>query len=178
MPDGHQKLISRVSAIVKTNADNRMTLKFVKYLYRSALECSFSQLGRKMPGILFLNTISKLTPITPALFAFMSALSACDARRAAVKSSGVKVPSRSSYLPPAPFPTRYPYRAMIVAAEEYTRAPRLLWCSRQRREHGSKKRIRPGLVGAALADVCSAGAGLFFCLISSYLKTIKKTPRT
>jgi hypothetical protein len=55
-PDGHQKLISRVSAIVKTNADNRMALKFVKYLYRSALECSFSQPGRKMPGILFLNT--------------------------------------------------------------------------------------------------------------------------
>ena len=38
------------------NADNQMTLKFVKYLYRSALECSFAQLGRKMPGILFINT--------------------------------------------------------------------------------------------------------------------------
>ena len=56
VPDGHQKLISRVSAIVKTDADNRMALKFVKYLYRSALECSFSQPGRKMTGILFLNT--------------------------------------------------------------------------------------------------------------------------
>ena len=56
MPDGHQKLISRVSAIVKTDADNRMALKFVKYLYRSTLECSFSQPGRKLPGILLLNT--------------------------------------------------------------------------------------------------------------------------
>ena len=53
---GHQKLNSRVSAIVQTNANGRMTLKFVKYLYRSALKCSLAQLRRKMPGILFLNS--------------------------------------------------------------------------------------------------------------------------
>jgi len=32
-----------------------MTLTFVKYLYRSALECSCAQLRRKFSGILFLN---------------------------------------------------------------------------------------------------------------------------
>jgi hypothetical protein len=51
----HQKLNSRVSVVKQKNADNGMTLKFVKYLHRSALECSLAQLRRKMPGVLFLN---------------------------------------------------------------------------------------------------------------------------
>jgi len=32
-----------------------MALKFVKYLYRSALECGFAQSCGKIPGILFVN---------------------------------------------------------------------------------------------------------------------------
>ena len=40
---------------IQTNADDEMTLKFVKYLYRRALECSFAQMRRKFSRILFLN---------------------------------------------------------------------------------------------------------------------------
>jgi hypothetical protein len=52
---GAPRLAARVSAVQQQNADNGMTLKFVKYLYRSALERSFAQLRRKMASILFLN---------------------------------------------------------------------------------------------------------------------------
>ena len=96
VPDGHQKLISRVSAIVKTDADNRMALS----LSSICIVARSNAASRNLEGSCLVfccsirrAAISELTPIIPALFAFMLALSACDARAAAVKSSGVKVPS-------------------------------------------------------------------------------------
>src|SRR5882757_1201762 len=47
------------SAVKQQNANNGMTLKFVKYLYGSTLECSFAQRRRKMPGIVFLRAFSE-----------------------------------------------------------------------------------------------------------------------
>jgi hypothetical protein len=47
---------------------------------------------------------------------------------------------------------------MIVAVEDYTRAPRLLSCRRQKRENGNKKGASSVSVGAALPDVRATGA--------------------
>ena len=62
---------------------------------------------------------------------------------------------------------------MIVGAEEYTRAPKLLWYSRQRRENGSKKRIRPASAGEVLPNARSPRRGYAdraFLLIDSPLQ--------
>jgi hypothetical protein len=52
---GAPRPAARLSAVQQQNADNGMALEFIKYLYRSALECGFAQLRRKMPSILFLD---------------------------------------------------------------------------------------------------------------------------